>query len=163
MWYFHENIILSTNKLFECWKLVFEIVYGRKGILMSTEQLYRLVEDFFGYKCHMRGLDSEKKKVFCVLYDSFWLECDLDDRYGMFGIGIKIGKEEMITEFLGESCFLNSDKKSIKESLRIVDNYCRLRLPDKFLDAYYEAYVTSLYDNEDCRGLIGKFIERRKK
>ena len=55
MWYFHENIILSTNKLFECWKLVFEIVYGRKGILMSTEQLYRLVEDFFGYKCHMRG------------------------------------------------------------------------------------------------------------
>lgn len=62
---------------------------------MTTEQLYRLVEDFFGYKCHMRGLNSEKKQVFCVLYDSFWLECDLDDRYGRFGIGIKIGKEEM--------------------------------------------------------------------
>ena len=130
---------------------------------MTTEQLYRLVEDFFGYKCYMRGMNTEKKKVFGVLYDSFWLECDLDDRYGMFGIGIKIGKEEMITEFLGESCFLNSDKKSIKESLRIVDNYCRLRLPDKFLDAYYEAYVTSLYENEGWRNVIGKIIARKKK
>ena len=40
------------------------------------------------------------------------------------------------------------DEKSIKESLQIIDDYCRLRLPDKFLDAYYHAYVTSQY--EDC-------------
>ena len=26
------------------------------------------------------------------LYDSFWLKCDLDDQYGRFGAGLKIGK-----------------------------------------------------------------------
>lgn len=36
-------------------------------------------------------------------------------------------------------------------------------MPDKFLDAYYEAYVTSLYNNTGCRSLIRKIIKRRKK
>lgn len=42
--------------------------------------------------------------------------------------------------FLGNHCSLNSDRKSIEDSLKIIDDYCRLRLPDKFLDAYYKAY-----------------------
>lgn len=129
---------------------------------MDVKQLYCLIEDFFGYKCCMMGINSAEKMVFCILYDSFWLECSLNDRYGRFGAGIRIGKNGMITNFLGESCSLNSDEKSIKNSLRIIDNYCRLRLPDKFLDAYYEAYVTSLYDNTGCRSLIRKIIKRRK-
>ena len=37
-------------------------------------------------------------------------------------------------------CSLNSDEESIKQSLHIVDDYCRLRLPDKFLEAYDKAY-----------------------
>ena len=61
---------------------------------------------------------------------------------------LQIGKEGIIIEFLGKICSLNSDAESIKESLQIIDNYCRLRLPDKFLDAYYKAYVLSQYD--DC-------------
>ena len=130
---------------------------------MDVKQLYCLIEDFFGYKCCMMGINSEEKTAFCILYDSFWLECNLNDRYGRFGAGIRIGTNGMITNFLGESCSLNSDKKSIKESLKIIDNYCRLRLPDKFLDAYYEAYVTSLYDNIGCSSLIRKIIKRRKK
>ena len=130
---------------------------------MEVKQLYHLIKDFFGYKCRMMGINSEEKMVFCILYDSFWLECNLNDRYGRFGAGIRIGKNGMITNFLGESCSLNSDKKSIKESLKIIDNYCRLRLPDKFLDAYYEAYVTSLYENEGWRNVIGKIIARKKK
>ena len=82
------------------------------------------------------------------MYDSFWLRCNLNDQYGRFGAGLEIGKEGIIIEFLGEICSLNSDAESIKESLQIIDNYCRLRLPDKFLDAYYKAYVLSQYD--DC-------------
>jgi len=59
-----------------------------------------------------------------------------------------IGKDEVITEFLGKSCSLNSDEESIKQSLQMIDDYCRLRLPDKFLEAYYQAYVLKQY--EDC-------------
>lgn len=41
------------------------------------------------------------------LYDSFLLKCDLDDQYGRFGAGLEIGKEGVITEFLGKNCSLN--------------------------------------------------------
>ena len=87
----------------------------------------------------------------------------MNDRYGRFGTAIKIGKDEVITDFLGESCSLDADEKSIKENLRIVDNYCRLRLLDKFLDAYYEAYVASLYKDADSGKWIKKFIGQKMK
>lgn len=45
--------------------------------------------------------------------------------------------------FLGREISLNNDEKSIRESLKIIDDYCRLRLPDKFLLEYHRAYVTS--------------------
>lgn len=115
---------------------------------MELNKLYELIRDFYGYKCNMRGINSKKKEVYCILYDSFWLICSLDDQYGRFGAGLEVGDEKMITEFLGKRCSLNSDEQSIKESLLLIDEYCRLRLPDKFLDAYYNAYVTSQYG--DC-------------
>lgn len=110
---------------------------------MDINKLYDLVETFFGYKANMLHLDTEKKEVACILYNSFMFKCNLDDRYGRFGAGIALGNHEAtITEFLGKRCSLNSDEKSIKESLQIVDDYCRLRLPDKFLEAYNKAYFT---------------------
>ena len=116
---------------------------------MNIKELYKLVKDFFGYKANMRYLNSKTNKVACILYDSFWLECSLDDQYGRFGAGIVLGNGEgVLTDFLGKRCSLNSDEESIKSSLQIIDDYCRLRLPDKFLDAYYKAYVLSQY--EDC-------------
>lgn len=109
---------------------------------MEGIELYKLVKEYFGYKADMLYIDSEKKEVACLLYDSFLFKCDLDDQYGRFGGGIHFGQvEATITKFLGERCSLNSDPESIKDSLKIVDNYCRLRLPDKFLDAYDKAYA----------------------
>lgn len=116
---------------------------------MIAKDLYLLVESFYGYKVKMQYINSEKNEVGGVLYDSFFIKCDTNDEYGRFGAGICFGEQKYtITEFLGKRCSLNSDEESIKESLQIIDDYCRLRLPDKFLDAYYKAYVTSQY--EDC-------------
>ena len=116
---------------------------------MNVDKLYDLVKDFFGYKASMRYIDHKEREVACILYDSFWLECGLDDRYGSFGAGISLGTGEgILTNFLGKRCSLNSDEESIKQSLQIIDDYCRLRLPDKFLEAYYHAYVLS--QHEDC-------------
>lgn len=115
---------------------------------MDTKELYLLVEKFFGYKIKMRYMNSEKKEVGGILYDSFFLLCNINDQYGRFGAGICFGEQKyVITEFLGKTCSLNSDEKSIRESLKIIDEYCRLRLPDKFLNAYYKAYVLSQYEN----------------
>lgn len=117
---------------------------------MKVECLYDLVEEFYGYKAKMRYFNSKTKEVACILYDSFWLKCNLDDQYGRFGAGIVLGNGEgVVTDFLNKSCSLNSDENSIRNSLQIIDDYCRLRLPDKFLDAYYKAYVTSQYEDEN--------------
>ena len=62
----------------------FVYVIERRDILMDVKQLYCLIEDFFGYKCCMMGINSAEKTVFCILYDLFWLECSLNDRYGRF-------------------------------------------------------------------------------
>lgn len=115
---------------------------------MSVRELYNLVEDFFGYKVSMRSYNSETKEVAFILYDSFWLRGTLNDQYGRFEAGLETGNEGLIRIFLGKKCSANSDKESIKKCLQALDDYCRLRLPDKFLDAYYKAYVLSQY--EDC-------------
>lgn len=116
---------------------------------MEVDELYNLVENFFGYKAKMRYLNSTAKEVVCILYDSFWLKCALDDQYGRFGAGLEIGQEGVITNFLGKQCSLNSDVESIKKSLQIIDDYCRFRLPDKFLEEYYKAYVMNQYEDYD--------------
>ena len=49
----------------------------------------------------MRYIKPKSKEVACVLYDSFWLECSLDDQYGRFGAGIILGNGEgVLTNFL---------------------------------------------------------------
>ena len=96
---------------------------------MNVDELYDLVEDFFGYKAKMRYINSATKEVACVLYDSFLLKCNLDDQYGRFGAGLEVGKEGVITEFLGKSCSLNSDvelKKVCKLLMIIVDFVCQI-------------------------------------
>ena len=107
---------------------------------MTVYELYNLVEDFYGYKIDMLGINSKTKEVKGILYDSFLLRCDINDRYGRFGVGIQITDSVVLTDFLGKQCSLNSDEKSIKESLEIIDDYCRMRLPDKFLDEYYKTH-----------------------
>jgi len=108
---------------------------------MNINELYGLIESFFEHKVNMLYLDPEKKEVAFILYNSFLFKCDLNDRYGRFGAGLFLEQETVITEFLGERCSLDSDEKSIKESLQLIDYYCRLRLPDKFLEAYDKAYL----------------------
>lgn len=87
------------------------------------------------------GVIQKKKEVGCMLYDSFLFTCNVNDRYGSFGCGIVLQNDAVaITDFLGKRTSHNNDEHSIKESLKMVDDYCRLRLPDKFLKAYDEAY-----------------------
>lgn len=108
---------------------------------LNEKELYKCVKDYFGYKADMLWCNSEKKEVGCMLYDSFLFTCNVNDRYGSFGCGLVLQNDAVsITNFLGKRCSHNSDEKSIEESLKIVDNYCRMRLPDKFLQAYDEAY-----------------------
>ena len=107
---------------------------------MEIKELYQLIEDFYGYKADMRYMNTEEKKVGYFLYDAFSVVCEIDGQYGCFGAGIVMPDGQMLIAPLGKEISLNSDPDSIRKSLKTIDEYCRLRLPDKYLEAYEKAY-----------------------
>jgi len=116
---------------------------------MDEKDLYELVFGFFGYKCRMLTLESERPEVGCILYDTFLFKCHVNARNEIFSCGIIVGHgEATITEYLGKHCSPKSDVESIKNSLKMIDDYCRLRLPEKFIEAYFQVYSASQYKDQ---------------
>ncbi|MCH5268103.1 MAG: hypothetical protein J1E62_07140 [Lachnospiraceae bacterium] len=109
---------------------------------MEVIELYKLIKEFYGYKCRMIGINTESNQIECFLYDSFIMKCYIDNRSESFTAGIDMGGE-ILTDLLGRQCSSANNIKAIQECLRIIDDYCRLRLPDKYLDAYDEVYLSS--------------------
>ena len=68
---------------------------------MTVYDLYDLVEKYYDYKIHMKSINSQTNEVEGLLYDSFLLKCDINDRYERFGAGIDIGSEGIISVFFG--------------------------------------------------------------
>lgn len=100
--------------------------------------LYKLVLSFFDKKASLPSLAETDKEVECVLYDSFVFKCSLDDRYGYFGAGIMIDKDHLVCNILGRQLtMLGNSEEDILKSLELVDQYCQLRLPDKYLEAFF--------------------------
>lgn len=121
---------------------------------MDAGKLCDLVDDYYGYKVDMTYVNL-KSEVVGILYDSFYIRCFLDEEQKTFNAGISFGESELlITELLGKRCLTGCDEESIKKSLQIIDDYCRLRLPDKYLDAYYQAYVLSQHEDYDIYSKI---------
>ena len=81
-------------------------------------KLNSLIVEYFGYKVKTLFIDSNKKEVAFILYDSFYFKCSLDERYGGFGCGLQLSENVVSREFLGKTCSLNNDQDSIKEDLR---------------------------------------------
>ena len=116
---------------------------------MEALDLYWFIREYFDYKICMMFYDSEKNEVEGILYESFFLVWHIDSSSNEFIGELRYGdSDHVITEFLGKKCVGKLEYKSIQKGLDIIDNYCRLKLPDKFLDAHYKAYVLSQY--EDC-------------
>ena len=108
---------------------------------MEFNDFFRVIDNYYGYRAKDYCLYEDKKEIECVLYESLLVTFSIGDRYGVFGAAINLdGERHSIVELLGKKISLNSDETSIKNSLDIIDEYCRLRLPDKFLEAYDKAY-----------------------
>lgn len=116
---------------------------------LNINEIYNILKEFFDYKAEMMSINRNEaggagadREITCKLYDAFLFRCGLYDEHQIFGGCIVIGSENDIVsrKFLGRKLSMNADKESIIESLKIVDDYCRLRLPDKYLEAYDKAY-----------------------
>lgn len=105
------------------------------GIPDDLNQLMRNINDFFGHKAINTTVLIDEKSLKYILYESFdWL-FNLEERYGTFGASLAMGNGYIgISKLLGKELSLDNNEESIKYNLEIIDQYCRLRLPNKFID-----------------------------
>lgn len=102
----------------------------------TTEQLARFIRGCIGDRGRVHISDSASGDIVFTMYDAFGFTCGLDDRYGSFGLILPVEAGAAIRTFLGREISMDSDPQSIRDSLELVDEYCRLRLPDKYLEKY---------------------------
>ncbi|MFV0394901.1 MAG: hypothetical protein ACK5LC_10980 [Coprobacillaceae bacterium] len=103
---------------------------------LKLNDIYHLMVDFFGTKVSAPYINSVEQEITVILYDSFVFRFGIDERYQLFKGGILLDNKHLVTSFFGEKISINNDKKTILSNFKLVDKYCRLRLPDKFLKEY---------------------------
>ena len=109
---------------------------------MDLITLYRLVIDHFGPKAAFAEIESGRGVVNVVLYETFKFTCNVKDQHGSFAGGVLLPTDYFMDVFFGVQLSPNSDEASIKANLDIVDEWCRLQLPDKFLERYEASYLS---------------------
>ncbi|MDJ0338450.1 hypothetical protein [Cryobacterium sp. PH31-O1] len=110
---------------------------------MPYAEFYGLAVDFFGPRLSIPTNDEAGRSMTGVLYDSFLFWCGYDEQKPMFGASIRLSPQSGIGSFLGRSPSWSSDRDSIVESFQLIDEYCRLRLPEKFLSVFDVAHGLS--------------------
>ena len=99
-----------------------------------------IIESFFGARVSVQSVDSATQKILFVLYDAFAFRTDIDER-GSFGVVRIVGKSPAYPDyFLGRNTSLRTGEEQIRGALEAIDEYCRLQLPEKYLEAF-EAVV----------------------
>lgn len=109
---------------------------GKMQGKVKLEEMYGLMLAFFKHKATNQYINTDKQEITVILYSSFLFKFGLDDRYNFFKGGIFIDENHCVNNFFGEKISINSDESSIINNFKLVDKYCRLRLPDKFLEEY---------------------------
>lgn len=103
---------------------------------LDLYDVYNLLLDYFGNRVGIPAINTKTQDIDCILYDSFVFKCGIEKPRNNFKGGIMLDSDHTITSFFGEKLSLNNDVHSIRTNFVIVDNYCRLRLPNKFLETY---------------------------
>ena len=81
-------------------------------------------------------LDQNIHGVTGVLYDAFVFGIGLEQPRGNLAAGIRLAGGRVVTAPFGHRFTLNSDDTSVRGVLRQMDEWARLRLPDKYLERY---------------------------
>ena len=98
--------------------------------------LMDIVDGSLSNKGNRTSISIENLHLKYTLYETFRCEFGYGDR-GEFCCSIILSDEYHLTPSAnGKKVSVNSDEESIIESLKIVDEYCRLRLPDKLLETF---------------------------
>ncbi|MFW8745140.1 hypothetical protein [Mesorhizobium japonicum] len=114
---------------------------------MKTAEFFDLIEEFFGPRAE--ATDSSGAEFTGILYETFAVRCALGGDHGEFGASIETASGARLNTFFGQRLSLNDDRDSILSSLKTIDEWCRLHLPDEFLDRYETALGISSLSRRD--------------
>ena len=123
----HQNQTIRTN-------------YKNGRITMDYSKLYKSIKAELDYKVKMRYVNSLELTAGFFIYDSFAFEFGVGEKFQEFGGYMVCGDDGKIHKFLGKSLIPIKNIEDVRYNIKIIDDYCRLRLPDKFLQAYDEEY-----------------------
>lgn len=119
----------------------FQTKYKTDGIPSDLKRMIDIIEKSMGIKVKNTAVLVDDKAVQFMFYDSFEWMFSIEDRYGTFAVSMAYGNGfRGVSKLLGKKMTLDCDEGSIQDNLKIIDEYCRLRLPDKFLESYHEMY-----------------------
>ncbi|GAB3128548.1 hypothetical protein [Glaciibacter psychrotolerans] len=81
---------------------------------------------------------GENGYVKFVLYDSFVFDFGfMEPPLTALGFSLELAERTSETVLLGKDLlFIENREPDVEDAFRVVDEYCRLRLPDKFLQVY---------------------------
>ena len=112
--------------------------------IVSIDKLCEIVIDHFGKRSTLRSYSPSNLTFDCILYESFAATFSLAGPRGTFTGSVAVGGSRSAGLFLDKTLSPNTDEASIRESLRALDDWCRLRLPEKFLDALDAAHEAKI-------------------
>lgn len=110
----------------------------------DIEDLASFVEAVFGDKARVLTVSPTTGRITFVLYDAFAFNATLDQLTHTFGLSLLLPGNSSLITLLGQKLSANNDADSIKRAFAIADEYCRLRLSDRYLAAYAQAEETNV-------------------
>ncbi|XKM13544.1 hypothetical protein RCS94_11045 [Orbaceae bacterium ac157xtp] len=105
---------------------------------LNFMELYDLVDYYFKDKGRIISVLTDEQEINCILYDSFIFKCGIEEPRNNFKGAIMINNKYAQITFFGESISLNNTREDIIKNFELVDKYCQLRLPDKYLEAFFK-------------------------
>lgn len=100
--------------------------------------LYNLVEEFFQGKGEIVSITQSEQTINCLLYGAFVFKCGIEMPRNNYFSAISIDSQFYVRNLFGKEISLNNNKGDIIKNLELVDKYCQLRLPDKYLEEYFK-------------------------
>lgn len=113
--------------------------------IADLRQMRSVVQEHFGKRALFRGVQPsegysnfERGAVQFLAYDSFaFMFVIADEPYTSLGCVLQVTDAISTTTVLGEDlAFIENTEEDLQKALAVIDRFCRLSLPDKFLEAY---------------------------
>ncbi|MFJ3491368.1 hypothetical protein [Leifsonia aquatica] len=103
---------------------------------VDINDLADFIEGHLGDRVRLLGVSPSTRRIDFSLYDSFVFSAGIAEKTYTFGMALQLPGGFSAIRLLGQKFSINNEPESIARNLDMADEYCRLRLPDKFLEAF---------------------------